>query len=278
MKVLITGASGFIGKSILESSTKQGIHWVPFRGNILCRKDWLSYKDCDALLHLAGIVRSNPNRSDQQQLLDTNIHGTYNALHFAGESGIRIIYASSCRYADGTLPPHKETDPITFHDPYTFSKWISEQTLKAWHQFFQVEGVIVRIFNVYGPSQPFGFLIPDILSMVKGEQVTMRSLTAIRDFIYIDDLVDLFGRVLLSPFPGMLTINAGSGKGTSVEEVLKAIFELFDRKLPVTNRNLSEAIPKSIADVKRACDLYGWQTKTDLREGLARVMHSHGLL
>jgi len=238
----------------------------------LRREDFQSYKDCSTILHLAGINRTGPSYLEQKSMLDVNITGTLNALHFSQMNGIRFLFASTCCYGNTAVLPISEKEPITYHDPYSFSKWHVEQAISAWHRFFGLEGAIFRIFNVYGPEQPGGFLIPDIASKIREGRTSFPNLTSVRDFIYVDDLAELISIAIQKPSKGLLTVNAGAGSGNSVREVIDTIFDLLGMQVSLVDEGRPAFIKKSIADISLAKKLFGWTPKTGLKEGLSLLL------
>jgi len=278
MNVLITGASGFIGRAVTKKLDCRGIQWTPFTGNILRPGDFQNQKHCDVLLHLAGMNRTGLSYEEQKHLMDVNITGTLNAIDFARAGGSRFLFPSTCSYGNPDTFPISESAPMTYHDPYSYSKWHAEQTISAWHKLFGLEGVIFRIFNAYGPDQPRQFLIPDIVHMIKKRRLRLFNLTSIRDFIYVDDLAELITRTTTTTVPGLITVNAGSGTGHSVKDVVNIFFDLLGRKLPIEDEGHPPFIKKSIADVQCAEKLFGWRHNTSLRDGVASVLQRHGLL
>lgn len=272
MNVLITGAKGFIGRAVINKMNSDGIHWTPFEGDILRSDDFQKYDQCDIILHLAGINKAGSSYEEQKHLLDVNILGTYNAVEFAQAKGRRIFFASTCSYGNPATLPTPESEPITYHDSYSFSKWHAEYTISAWHKLFGLEGVIFRIFNVYGPDQPRGFLIPDVVDKIFNGRLRLFNLTCVRDFIYIDDLAELITQTITAPVKGLITVNAGTGIGHSVKDIANIVFELLGRNIPIEDEGYRAFIKKSIADVEYAKKLFGWRHKTSLRDGIARVL------
>lgn len=278
MNVLITGATGFIGRAVGARLDSLGVAWTAFEGDVTDAAAFTSYDGYDVLLHLAGITRAGSAYEDKRRQVDVNLVGTLNAAAHARRCGMRLLFAGTCSYGKPRVLPIPETHPLTWHEPYSFSKRQGEQLLAAWAEMFGLEGMVLRIFNVYGPEQPVRFLIPDMIEMVKKGRMKVRNLTAVRDFIYIDDLADLIGRAILTPLPGMVTVNAGSGSGHSVGDVMQVMFDALGRELPVEDEGLPEFIPVSIADMTVARKLYGWEPSVPLAEGVERVLAHHGLL
>ena len=278
MKILITGSSGFIGKAVTKKLDRYGIQWTAFNGDILRSESFQDYHDCDTMLHLAGITRSGPSYKEQKRLLDVNIIGTINAIHFAQVRGMRFLFPSTASYGNPRILPVPESEPLICHDAYSYSKCDSEHAISTWHKLFGLEGVIFRIFNAYGPGQGQGFLIPDIVSMIRKGQLNLQNLECVRDFIYIDDLAEFITRVIAKRFPGLITVNVGSGAGHSVREAVNICFDLLGKSVPIESENRPPFILKSIANIEFAEQAYGWQCVTSLKDGIARVLKHNGLI
>lgn len=278
MNVLVTGARGFIGRALTAELDRRGISWVGFEGDILDAAAFDKYEACGVVVHLAGITRTGSSYAEQRHMVDVNIVGTLNASGFAQAGGRRLVFASTCCYGNPEVLPVPETEPIVYHEPYSFSKWMGERQLKFWGRNFGLDGVIMRIFNVYGPGQPERFLIPDMITKIAKGRLKLRNLTAVRDFIYIDDLARIMADAVEFPKAGMLTVNAGTGEGVSVGNVVDVFERILGRTLEIEDEGLPEFVPKSIADVTLARRLYGWEPKVSLEQGVSRVLASHGML
>lgn len=279
MNVLITGATGFIGRAVGKRLDALGVSWTAFSGDVTDAAAFEQYNgDYDVLLHLAGVTRAGSEYDAKRRQVDVNLVGTLNAAAHARNHGMRLLFAGTCSYGKPRVLPIPESHPLTWHEPYSFSKWQGEQLLAAWSEMFGLEGMVLRIFNVYGPEQPVRFLIPDLVEMVKKGRMKVRNLTAVRDYIYIDDLADLICRAIMNPISGMLTVNAGSGTGHSVGEVMDTMFSALGKELPVEDEGLPEFIPVSIADMSVARKLYGFEPSVDLTEGIRRVLEHHGMV
>lgn len=270
--VLVTGTTGFIGRHVTKLMDQQGVSWIPFEGDILFAEDFFQYGDCTDVLHLAAISRAGVDVAEQQRLISTNIIGTHNVLNYAMSGARRVIFASTCSYGNPSFFPISEDVPLVFHDPYSFSKWSSEQSIFALGKFFHLNAMIFRIFNVYGPHQPTGFLVPDIIEKIRLRDCTFHNLSCIRDFIYVEDLASLLVKAVLSPIEGCVVINAGSGRGYSVNEVVETVFELLGERQEIDECGRQAYIRKSIADIRNAKNLLRWQPEFDLKTGLLNVL------
>ena len=278
MRVLITGFSGFIGKAVTERLDHCGIEWTAFGGNVLRSDSFQGYHDCDTMLHLAGITRCGSSDREQKHLLDVNISSTMNAINFAQVRGMRFIFPSTASYGNPRILPVPESEPLIYHDAYSYSKWDAEHAIAAWHKLFGLEGVIFRIFNAYGPEQKKGFLISDIVAMIREGQLNLHNLKCVRDFIYIDDLAEFIVRVIATRLPGLITVNVGSGVGHSVGEVVNMFCDILGRSVPLESEERSPFILKSIANTEFAEKTYGWQCMTRLKDGIAQVLKRNGII
>ncbi|WDP89731.1 MAG: SDR family oxidoreductase [Desulfobacter sp.] len=278
IKVLVTGWSGFIGRAVTRRLDEKGIKWVPFEGNVLAMEDFRDYGSCSLLLHLAGINRVGDSFEGQQKLINVNLSGTINAVNFALSRKMRFIFAGTCCYGRTNMIPTPESEPVVSHDPYSYSKCSAEAHIQACHRFFGLEGTILRIFNAYGPEQPAGYLIPDIIQKIQDNRLRLFNLTSVRDYIFVEDIADLTAAVIQNPAKGLVTINAGSGTGYSVKDVLGIMFRLMGREVEVETDDREDFIKTSIADVGAAEKMYGWRSRTGIEKGLARVLDAHGLL
>ncbi|WP_028587879.1 NAD-dependent epimerase/dehydratase family protein [Desulfocurvus vexinensis] len=279
MTILVTGATGFIGRAVMRTLRDRGLDHVAFEGDVRNRADFLAAPACDALIHLAGLTRTDGSYEAQRRLMDINVTGTLHALDHARRHGAHFVFAGSCNYGRARVIPTPETEPITAGNPYALSKSVCEQAIAAWNRHFGLaSATVLRIFNPYGPGQQQGFLVADMVEKIRSGAVSVYSRAAVRDFIFVDDLAELAVGAALRPGPGVAVVNAGTGQGHSVGEVVETMLDLLGLDLPVHDQGRPEVIPASIADVRTAEALFGWRAQTGLRPGLARVLEDAGLL
>eukprot|EP00831_Metopus_contortus_P000917 TRINITY_DN10329_c0_g1_i1.p2 TRINITY_DN10329_c0_g1~~TRINITY_DN10329_c0_g1_i1.p2 ORF type:complete len:299 (+),score=23.36 TRINITY_DN10329_c0_g1_i1:728-1624(+) len=272
IKVLVTGARGYIGSALTHRLESFGVEWVPFHGNVCDPKDFESFEECSSVVHLAGKLRVESSLGAQMGLMGTNIIGTYNAARFAAQGNRSFFYASSCHYDPAEPVPNDESVQITHSSPYSFSKFSGETLIEGWRRYFDLTGAVFRIFNVYGPGQSKGFVIPDLLAQIASGEVSVMNLDDERDFVFIDDVARLMATAVMLPHEDLVTVNVGSGQTHSIGQVLDQMFALTGRTLPVNDRGLRSAIPHSQADISFARDFYQWTPRVSFDAGLASIV------
>ncbi|MBI9079216.1 MAG: NAD(P)-dependent oxidoreductase [Pseudodesulfovibrio sp.] len=277
-KILVTGAKGFIGSAFTQELERRGVQWVPFDGDVCRQEDFSPYEDCSSVMHLAGKVRVDNTPENMLCQMDTNIMGAYNSARFAAERGCAFYYASSCSYDPRQPLPSTEAISLVHSSPYSFTKYCAEVLIEGWVRYFDLRGVIFRIFNVYGPGQSRGFVVPDLLSQVEAGRVSVYNLEDERDFVFVDDVANLMATAVMVDHESTATINVGSGLKYSISEVLEAIFKLTGTSLPVEDRGIRSAVPQSQADISRALGLFDWTPKVALPEGLARTISEKAII
>jgi UDP-glucose 4-epimerase len=217
MSILVTGATGFIGRAVLRVLRARGLDHAVFEGDVRDRGDFLDAPACDALIHLAGLTRTDGSYEAQRRLMDVNVTGTLHALDHARRHGAHFVFAGSCNYGRARVIPIPESEPTTAANPYALSKSVCEQAIGAWTRHFGLaSATVLRIFNPYGPSQPAGFLVADLVDKIRAGAVAVYNRAAVRDFIFVDDLAELIVRAALARrrgWPWSTRARAGPQRG-----------------------------------------------------------------
>ena len=276
---LVTGASGFIGKKLLNALKDRGEKVIGLTSKDLDVTDinaWDNLPKAKYVYHLAGKSFVPDSWSIKSKILETNILGTRNALNYCKQNGAKLIFASSYIYGvPDSLPINEKCIPKP-NNPYALSKYISEKLCKFSVTYENIEVTVLRIFNVYGPGQNNNFLIPTIINQLKMKQeIIVKSTAPRRDFIYVDDVVNAF---LLSQknLPGFNVFNIGSGKSFSVKNLVSIIQNIKKTKLPLTSLEELRVneIPNVVADISEAKKKLGWEPNYSLEEGLKKVLNN----
>jgi dTDP-glucose 4,6-dehydratase len=301
VRVLVTGAAGFIGSHLCEALLDRG-HSVIAVDNLLTgdlaniahlrdrdlqfiRHDVTRHIDIDGpvdyVLHWASPASPIDYLELPIQTLKVGSLGTHNALGLAMAKQARFVLASTSEvYGDPLEHPQKETywgnvNPIGPRGVYDEAKRFAEAMTLAYHRFHGVDTKIVRIFNTYGPRMRLrdGRAVPAFMSQaLRGEDVTVfGSGHQTRSFTYVTDLVD--GILRLMDSSTNEPVNIGNPHEVTIEEIAKAIIALVNSKSRIVYRDLPVDDPKQRRpDITRAHTILGWQPKVGLEEGLNKTV------
>jgi len=298
MRVLVTGAAGFIGSHLCESLLARDCDVVGMdnfitgsAGNLttverhprfrLVRHDVTEYIRVDGpldwVLHFASPASPRDYLELPIQTLKVGALGTHNALGVARATRARFLLASTSEvYGDPLMHPQREdywgnVNPIGPRGVYDEAKRFAEAMTMAYHRTHRVDTRIIRIFNTFGPRMRLndGRAIPAFMTQVlAGAPITVfGDGSQTRSFQYISDLVE--GVWLLMQRGGNEPINMGNPQEMTLLELAKRIIRLSGSRSEIVFRPLPEDDPKvRQPDISRARALLGWQPRVDTDEGL----------
>lgn len=291
-KILITGAGGFIGKNLcknLEKSNYQitGLCRYPFKNNsktleILgdVNDEKLIAKitsDVDIIVHLAAYLDVKQSFTNLDEVFRTNIQGTFNILKHLSKLPRKphfIFMSTSTVYGNGKTSLIKESSILDPTTPYSLSKASCEIMCRGFANSYDISTTILRPFSVYGLDGPSHQAIPRIILQMKKENTLIQdNPNEIRDFVYVDDVVEAMIKVIKSKPQKFQIYNIGSGKGTSMLELLSTISKVCNRKITFKKGNITEINKrKSIADIALIKKNLKWKPKTALAKGLEKIL------
>lgn len=283
MKVLVTGATGLIGRALIPELQAAGYEVVGlarrFRpdvgfpvifGDVTEPDLGDRLPPAEVIVHLAGLADAGASWQDPARYLAVNAGGTLNLLFFARRTGARFIFASSQRvYRPGRRLA--ETAPIEPRDPYGYSKWVGEVWCQMFARLLGVSTAVVRFFSVYGPGQTWssgqsGVLTIFLERALRGEPLEVRAPSR-RDFTFVADAAAGLRRVVEQATPPGRVYNIATGRGTSLLAAARLIKRLTGSPSPVVGR-FTGAEESFVADIGRARQELGYQPRYTLKEGL----------
>jgi nucleoside-diphosphate-sugar epimerase len=289
-KVLVTGASGFIGSHLCQRlvSTGAAVHAVSRspRSNYCENLRWwaadLTRIDTvrqlfesirpDIIYHLASHVMGAPSLEHVLPTFHSNLQTSVNLLTAAAEKGCqRLVLTGSL--AEPELGKG-ENFPVA---PYAAAKWASSGYGRMFHSLYGVPVVLARVFMVYGPAQKdLSKLIPYVtVSLLQGKNPKVTSGERLIDWIYVSDVVDAY--LALAEVAGIegSTFDIGSGKIVPIREIVNQVVNLLDSGVDVSFGALPDRPmePIRVADVLQTYQRIGWKPATALSAGLQRTIH-----
>lgn len=251
MKVLLTGANGFIGQQLCAELLRYG-HWV--RGAIrkdaerLAKADEVEYvvvgsidagtvwppalMGCDAIVHLAARVHVMHDEASDPltEFRELNTEGTLNLARQAVQAGVkRLVFVSSIKVnGEGRDDPYRETDAPSPEDAYAISKWEAEQGLQQIMRETGLEVVVLRPPLVYGPGVKANFL--RLMQLIqKGWPLPLGAVKNRRSLLYVGNFVDAIRVCVEHPAARGQTFLLDDGQAVSTPELIRAIANAFNR-------------------------------------------------
>ena len=275
-KILITGSEGFVGKNLIRYLKNYSFQIIEIKDksfDLKFNESWKQIEKCDYLIHLAGKSFVPKSWEEPARFIENNILLITNALEYCRVNKTKLIFLSSYLYGNCKKMPIKENAPIEATNPYALSKLLSEKLCYFYKNNFQVNNIILRVFNLYGPGQPKEYLLSKITNQVRYENlIKVDDLSPKRDYVYIDDLCSAIVKAI--NYKGKEHIfNIGSGKSYSVKEVIDFIQNIYGTSFNIKEKKLirKNEILNTIADINLAKKELEWFPIYDLKEGLKKI-------
>ena len=309
MRILLTGAAGFLGSHLCDrflaedhevvgmdnfvtGNRENLVHLVRNKNFTFIRHDvseTITVRGkLDAVLHFASPASPNPISpfgypNLPVETLKAGSLGTFNTLDLARVNQARFLFASTSEvYGDPLEHPQTENywgnvNPVGLRSMYDEAKRFSEALIMAYFRSKNSDTRIVRIFNTYGPRMrpDDGRVVPSFIQQaLRGEPLTIYGDgLQTRSFCYVDDLVDGIYRLLLSD--EHLPVNIGNPNEASILDFAETINRLTGNTAGLDyppDMRMDSDPQRRCPDISRARSLLGWEPKVDLEEGLVRTI------
>jgi len=305
-KVLITGASGFIGSHLVEklvrdekqisillrNSEKLGcLKYVSseiinqckiFLGDIVdYNKVKTAVNEHDVIIHLASYMGFSQTENNSLLTIETNVLGAFNLIQAAKDTNVeKIVYISSSdMYGKPQYLPVDELHPLNGKTAYAISKISGEVLIRHLANKYNLNVCILRLFNTYGPRQSTKAVIPSLIHQaLYNDEIVVGNTYPSRDFTYIDDTLLAIVKVLDSDKIKNDTINVGSGQSHKIGEIINNIFEIIGKHKPIKTtidkkREKKLEIDDIYCNNQKIKDHLNWQPNLHFKKGLKKTIN-----
>jgi len=307
-KILITGATGFIGSHLAELFVQKGFNVVAFdRYNPNNHWGWLekskynkdmeiilgdirdydsvskAMKNCNKVIHLAALIGIPYSYVSPLAYIRTNVEGTFNVLESSKNSKLDqiLITSTSETYGSAKYIPINENHPLQGQSPYAASKIGADQIALSYYNSFNLPVKVIRPFNTYGPRQSLRAIIPTIISqiLVNKKEIKLGNTLPRRDFLYVKDTCNGFLAVLKSNKLFGQVVNIGSNKEISIKDLTREVIRITNSKNKIKiKKDTSRTRPKKSEVNRLLCDnslilkKTEWKPIYDLDKGITETV------
>ena len=301
MKILLTGAAGFLGSHVSKKLIDNDHEVIGLddlsTGSIKNIEQLINHPKysfiehdvripyqakVDAILNFACPASPVNYQKDPVRTIETNFLGMINLLHLANETGARIIQASTSEvYGDPTQSPQKESywgnvNPIGIRSCYDEGKRAAETLCFDYRRQHNLDTRVIRIFNTYGPNMAIGdgrVVSNFIVQALRNEPINIYGDgKQTRSFCYVSDLVEGIYKLLQQNENPDTPINLGNPNEFTILELAKVVIEITNSKSEIVNNPLPQDDPKQrCPDISLAKSILNWKPTIELREGIEKT-------
>ena len=308
MRILVTGAGGFIGSHLVEALVRNGeevrafVHYnsrddrglleeLPdeVRGQFevvsgdLKDPDGVrkAVKGCRKVFHLGALIAIPYSYVHPYQYIQTNVEGTAHLLNACLEEGAveKMVHTSSSEvYGTAQYTPIDEKHPLQAQSPYAASKIAADKLAESYFLAYGFPVVTLRPFNTFGPRQSLRAIIPTLLSQAIGNSVIRLGNTRPRrDFLFVKDTVRGFIEIGKCKEAVGKTVNIGTGRDVSIGDLVETVFGLIGerKEIEVEDRRIRPGpseVMRLVSDTRLAQTLFDWKPAYSLEEGLKETL------
>lgn len=308
MKVLVTGADGFIGSHLVEELVKKGYDVKAFAYyNSFNTWGWLdtlpaeimnhvevftgdirdpngvrtAVKGMEQIFHLAALIAIPFSYHSPDSYVDTNIKGTLNVLQAARDFDVQKIMVTSTSEVYGTAKyvPIDENHPYQGQSPYSATKIGADRLSESFYRSFDLPVSIVRPFNTYGPRQSARAVIPTIITQLLSgaTEIKLGAVSPTRDFNYVKDTAHGFISIAESDNTIGEEINIATQKEISIGELANEIIKQINPNAKIVCdeerlRPEKSEVNRLLGANKKICTLTDWRPQYNLEQGIKETI------
>ena len=306
MKVLITGAAGFLGSHLTEKLIESGrkvralMHYDSNNNwgwleNSKYKKEiefvvgdirdfdsvYSAMKDVDEVFHLAALIGIPYSYLSPLAYIKTNIEGTYNVMQSAKLLDTKniIITSTSETYGSAQYIPIDEKHPKVGQSPYSATKIGADNLAISFYRSFGLPIKIVRPFNIYGPRQSARAIIPSIGIQILNDmkEIKLGNLEATRDLTFVTDTVDGFVEISKESRLNGESTNIGMNQEISIKDLVEKISKITNKKIIIKTdakrvRPEKSEVNRLVCDNSKIKKYTNWQPKYNLEKGLKETI------
>tara|TARA_Y100000590_G_scaffold297566_1_gene335364 strand:- start:1381 stop:2352 length:972 start_codon:yes stop_codon:yes gene_type:complete len=306
MKILVTGAAGFLGSHLTEKLVEKGhdvkafVHYDPnnnwgwlekskYKKNIEFvvgdirdfDSVYSSIKGVDEVFHLAALIGIPYSYVSPLAYIKTNIEGTYNVIQSAKQLGTKniMITSTSETYGSAQYVPMDEDHPKVGQSPYSATKIGADNLALSFYRSFGLPIKIVRPFNIYGPRQSARAIIPTIVSQILNglKKIKLGNLNVKRDLTFVKDTVSGFIEISKQKKFNGDTVNIGMNKEVSIKELVGKISKILGKKIAIISdkkrlRPSKSEVNRLLCNNSKLKKNTKWKPKYNLDQGLKETI------
>ena len=305
--VLVPGAGGFIGSTLVELLVRRGASVRAFvrynsrddhgrlddlEPHVLAEVEVYSgdlqnpeavaqaVGGREIVLHLGALIPIPYSYKHPREYVFANVDGTMNVLEATNRQDVsRVVQVSSSEvYGTAQMVPIDESHPLNPQSPYAATKVAADQLALTYQRSFGTPVVVARPFNTFGPRQSARAVIPTIITQaLTRDRIELGALSPTRDFTFVEDTASAIASCGVVDGIEGETFNFGTGEEHAVEDVVTQILGLVGASVPVIatderRRPPASEVERLVADATKAREQLGWAPATDFETGLTRTI------
>jgi len=294
MNYLVTGGLGFIGSHISRHLVETGeevyvldnLHTgnkanlargATLHNGSVDELNGLKLPNIDVVYH-EGIYSSTPMYKKDRRLVSKSIAEFIELLEFCRKEEAKLIFASTSSVYNGVPTPQSEDAAIPVTDFYTEARYSMERLAQVYSNEYGMGVVGLRYFSVYGPGEEHKKTYANLISQIMWAALADKPFQVYgngeqtRDFTYIDDIVS--ANRLAEGYGGFGIFNVGTGKSSSINEVVKKMEKVLGREIEIeyVENPLNNYVEHTCADTTKAEKALGFKAKTSLEDGIKKCL------